>query len=587
MIGTVQQREAELAALYPIWENHTQWTWFLKNCQRFSEQVFLIDGNQEITYGEMMNLVIQASGGLYACGVRPGMMAAVDMTNRKELIASVFALSRLGCTAVMVNPRLSDTEREYILRKSDAAVLITDKSDEPFVPAESDVLQKREVFLQIPFEKGKFGKTERVIGWHQLLILSEKSTVWLSAIGPEAENHTLSDEIRLPEGFCIRERLERYNISRTSMIMFTSGSTSHPKGVMLTDDMLLRSAFATANTRHMEIGRRIYLPIPLFHAMAYVEGMLAAIMVGGSIVISDRKTTLDEHIRRMQQYRVNDIVCISSVMIRLMSSVSGQVMPFPAMHAAYWAGVCPDWVWEAACSFFQITDCGNGYGMTECGSTSHIMCAADSKKKVSHCHGKLKQAGIAAMPEGEGTILSVKIMSEDRKRECRPGEIGEILLKGISVTNGYYKEPEETARLFDQDGWMHSGDLGMVDEEGILTFLGRKDEQFKVNGENVSPEFVGNILMQHENVRYAEVVGIPHERCGEVGVAFVEFYENRKDAVWEIEEYSRRKLARFQQPAGIFSMNAWDWPKTSTGKVIRKTLKEMAAVHLGNGREKD
>ena len=138
MIGTVQQREAELAALYPIWENHTQWTWFLKNCQRFSEQVFLIDGNQEITYGEMMNLVIQASGGLYACGVRPGMMAAVDMTNRKELIASVFALSRLGCTAVMVNPRLSDTEREYILRKSDAAVLITDKSDEPFVPAESD-----------------------------------------------------------------------------------------------------------------------------------------------------------------------------------------------------------------------------------------------------------------------------------------------------------------------------------------------------------------------------------------------------------------------------------------------------------------
>ncbi len=95
MIGTVQQREAELAALYPIWENHTQWTWFLKNCQRFSEQVFLIDGNQEITYGEMMNLVIQASGGLYACGVRPGMMAAVDMTNRKELIASVFALSRL------------------------------------------------------------------------------------------------------------------------------------------------------------------------------------------------------------------------------------------------------------------------------------------------------------------------------------------------------------------------------------------------------------------------------------------------------------------------------------------------------------
>lgn len=562
MIGTVQQREAELAALYPTWEKHTQWTWFLNNSRRFSCQVFLIDGDQKITYGEMVNLILRISGGLYAGGVRPGMMAAVDMANRKELIASVFALSRLGCTAVMVNPRLSDTERVYVLRKSDAAVLLTDRSFDRFRPSESDVSQKEEVFLQILSAGKESGGTESVISWNQLLVYPDKVPVRFS-FGPEEES-------------CSSQR--------TSMIMFTSGSTSHPKGVMLTDDMLLRSAFATANTRHMEIGRRIYLPIPLFHAMAYVEGMLAAVMVGGSIVISERRTTMKEHIRRMQRYHVNDIVCISSVMIRMMTEVSGQTMDFPSMHAAYWAGVCPEWVWEAARSFFQITDCGNGYGMTECGSTSHIMWGTDAKEKAAHCHGKLKHAGIAALPEGGGTILSVKIVRKDGKGECRPGETGEILLRGVSVTKGYYKEPVETAKLFDQDGWMHSGDLGMVDEEGCLTFLGRKDEQFKVNGENVSPEFVGNILMQHENVRYAEVVGIPHERCGEVGAAFVEFYENRKDAVSQLQEYSRKKLARFQQPAWIFPISAREWPKTSTGKVVRKTLKEMAVNQLRNGK---
>lgn len=554
MIGTAHQREMELRKFYPVWEEDTQWTWFLKNSRRFPERVFLLDENQRISYQVMLRLIMRVSGGLYACSVRPKMMAAVDMANRKELIASVFALSRLGCTAVMVNSRLSDAERDYVLKKSDAVVLLTDRK------SAGRPVQEDRIFLQVLVAKEESDRTDLVIGWDEMLALSEE----------------------VPEELLIRLEEENHNPDRTTMLMFTSGSMSHPKGVMLTDSMLLRSAFATANTRHMEIGRRIYLPIPLFHAMAYVEGMLAAVTVGGSIVLSDRKTTPKEHLMRMQQYAVNDIVCISSIMIRMMTAVSGESMDFPAMHAAYWAGSCPQWVWKAAAGFFQISDCGNGYGMTECGSTSHIMTSFDFPDRVSACHGKLKQAGTAAFPEGTETILSVKIVPEGGRGECLPGEEGEILFKGIAVTKGYYKEPEATAGLFDADGWMHTGDLGMVDEEGYLTFLGRKDEQFKVNGENVSPAFVGNVLLQHSNVRYAEVVGIPHERCGEAGAAFVEFYEDREDAVLQLQEYIRQNLARFQQPAWIFPMHSSEWPKTSTGKVVKRVLKKMAADYLMN-----
>ena len=553
MIGTARQREIELARIYPAWENDTQWTWFCKNSRRFSERIFLIDENQSSTYKDILELVKNVSAGLYGCGVRPGMMAAVDMDNRKELIASVFALSRLGCTAVMVNSKLSHEEREYILKKSDAEVLITDRPYMGSMEPEKELMQ-----ILVTGEEDDGGG--KAIHWRQMLALSAET--------PDRILTVLEDTYHDPE--------------RTSMLMFTSGSASHPKGVMITDNMLLRSAFATANTRHMEVGRRIYLPIPLFHAMAYVEGMLAAAMVGGSIIISERKTTPEEHLIRMQRYEVNDIVCISSIMIRMMLAALGQSMDFPAMHAAYWAGVCPEWVWKRAREFFHITDCGNGYGMTECGSTSHVLRGTDCKGEISHCHGKLKYAGIAAVPEGTGTILSVRIWAEDGTRECGPGEKGEILLRGISVTKGYYKEPEATAKLFDQDGWMHSGDLGMLDEDGYLTFLGRKDEQFKVNGENVSPEFVGDVLMQHKNVRYAEIVGIPHESCGEAGVAFVEFYDNREEAIPEIQEYIRQKLARFQQPAWIFSINASEWPKTSTGKIVKRALKKMAGVRLKN-----
>lgn len=153
---------------------------------------------------------------------------------------------------------------------------------------------------------------------------------------------------------------------------------------------------------------------------------------------------------------------------------------------------------------------------------------------------------------------------------------GEILFRGIAVTKGYYKDPEHTAASLDSDGWLHSGDLGMLDEQGYLIFLGRKDDQFKVNGENVSPQFVEEVLLQHENVRYAEVVGVSHERCGEAGAAFVEFVEERDDAITELQTYIREKLARFQQPEWIFSMKSSDWPKTSSGKVSKQKLRELA-----------
>lgn len=551
MIGTAHQQEQELESLYPVWHEESQWSWFEKNSRRFSERVFLVDGENSCTYQEIRKLAEQVSRGLYTLGVRPGEMAAVDMANRRELVASVFALSRLGCTAVLVNSRISEAERGYVLRKSDVTVLITDR------PYRGD-LRPEKRFLQILIGEGEPLPEGRQIGWQQLLSEYDAKT--------EEKISAIEEECRNPE--------------RTSMILFTSGSTSCPKGVMLTDNMLLRSAFATANTRHMEIGRRIYLPIPLFHAMGYVEGMLAAAMVGGSIVISKEKYKPKEQLLRMQEYEVNDIVCISSVMIRMMTAAAGRSMEFPHMHAAYWAGACPEWVWEAARRFFSITDCGNGYGMTECGSTSHIMSGCDPEEKVPCCHGKVKSAGIAAYPEGGGQILSVKILAEDGISECAPGEAGEILLKGIAVTKGYYKEAEATARLIDREGWMHTGDMGMVDTEGYLTFLGRMDDQFKVNGENVSPKFVEDVLLKCGNVRYAEVVGIPHGRCGEAGAAFVELYEDKPGAVSEIQEYMKRKLARFQQPEWILPMKASKWPRTSTGKISKKELKMIAERKL-------
>ena len=324
MIGTAQERERELSILYPVWENDTQWKWFRKNCERFADRVFLLDGEESYTYRDMLKLTARVSKGFYACGIQPGMAAAVNLTNRKELIASVFALSRLGCTAVMVNTKIADAERDYILEKADAKFLITEKPS---------------MFCrQIVVTQDESQHLPRGIFWSGMLDCS----------------------VSVTEGELVELEKKYSDPNRTSTIIFTSGSTSRPKGVMLTDSMLLRSAFASAYTRHMETGRRLYVPIPLYHAMGYVEAMLTTVMVGGSMVISGKKHTPHEHLLRIREYEVNDIVCISSVMIRMMTILDDQNMQFPSMHAAYWAGLCPAWVWEKVCRVFGIKDCGNG-----------------------------------------------------------------------------------------------------------------------------------------------------------------------------------------------------------------------------------
>lgn len=545
MIGTAQEREADLQKLYPVWENDTQWTWFQKNSRRFAEQIFLIDENQSYTYGETENLIRKISRGFYKIGIRPGQHVAVNLKNRMELIVSVFALSRLGCMAVLINPKISEAEREYVLKKSDADFLITERQNVVIINCS--------------------GSQNEEFSWEMLWNGSDTEA--------EAEIIRIDVMHRDPE--------------RSSMIIFTSGSTSKPKGVLLTDNMLLRSAFATANTRHMELGRRIYVPIPLIHAMAYVEAMLAAVTVGGSIVISRKKWSAEEHLLQMQRYGVNDIVCISALMIRMMLAAENCKQTFPHMHAAYWAGACPAWVWQKVRDTFDIKDCGNGYGMTECGSTSNIMGPCDPEDLVPFCHGRIKQAGIAAVPEGSDQILTMKISADGGKTECSPGMCGEILMRGIAVTKGYYREEEATKRLLDEDGWLHSGDLGKLDEHGYLTFLGRKDDMFKVNGENVSPKYVEDVLLQNPNVRYAEVVGIPHESCGQAGAAFVEFYEERDSSVLELQDYAKRHLARFQQPDQIIAMSSAEWPKTSSGKVSKMELRKIARKLCGHSTEEE
>ena len=192
--------------------------------------------------------------------------------------------------------------------------------------------------------------------------------------------------------------------------------------------------------------------------------------------------------RLMREKKTNDVICVSAIMIDLPPKGDPQPEDYPAMHAAYWASACPEWIWQKARDAFGITDIGTGYGMTECGSTATLIRPTDDPDRVARCHGRLKLAGAAGEAAYGDALLEMQLVDAETGNAVGPGKEGIIYLRGATMTPGYYKEPKINDAVY-RDGWFCTGDIGILDYDGYLTFLGRI-RMYKINGENVSPQFI-------------------------------------------------------------------------------------------------
>lgn len=554
MIGTVCERIAALDQLYPTWEEHTLWSRFKINSEKFADSEFLVFEGLSLTYAQTRERVNTVAKSLLALNVRPGDHVALLLNNCPEFIFLIFALSEIGATKVPINAGVNREELHHVVSNSDAVFLITEYILDDAILAELPNVQKVVVTKNNPFFS-----SEKIIHWAEFCHLAEKVE--------DAELERVSRECRNPHGL--------------SDILFTSGSTSLPKGVLVTSDMILRTAYSTCLCRHMEIGRRMFIPIPLYHAFAYVEGVLSMLLVGGTVIMSRQKFSPENALHLMRDFHANDIICVPIIMMNILTRGKPRPEDFPDLHAAYWASSCPDWVWDACRAAFGIRDITTGYGMTECGSTSTMTSPLDPSDYVKKYVGRIKPGGQAGLPELDGHQMQIKICDVETGEELPAGERGEIRCRGVTVTKGYYKDPGANAAAFDENGWFRTGDLGMFNENGCLTFLGRNNDTYKINGENVSPKFLEQIIGKCPLVNVVEVVGVCHPKCGEVGAAFVDTCDASDEGKAEIRKYCEAHLARFQIPEFFFYSNSSTWPRTASGKIKKSKLREIAEEFLG------
>lgn len=551
MIGTTEERLREIDRMYPVWEEDTLWTRFEKNAARFGERPFVLFQGKTYSYRESLREVKRLARGFYSFGIRKGDHVAVLLYNSPEYVFLTFALSMLGAVKVPVNMKLSPVEKAFVIRQSDCGYAIG----------------------------------------HSLKKLPEKSLVGLKGL---ILRHTeemdapvcpwTGWDAMLSVGEAVREKEIPVNHNALSLsdIMYTSGSTSFPKGVMLTQDMMLRSSFGTCRSRRMEVGRRILVPIPLYHIFGYNEGMLAAMWVGGSIVLCDRKAEGSYILELLRTSQANDIISVPLIIMRILEALGDTTANLPDMHAGYWASTCPDWIWDRAKEAFGITDVTTGYGMTECGSTTTLFSPGCESRDLMRYQGYLKDCGCAGAEMENHRLLEIQIRDPETGEVLPTGTLGELFCRGLTVTNGYYKNSEANEASFHEGGWFATGDMGILEADGKFSFQGRKDFQYKINGENVSPQRLNTIIGSSRTVRAVETVGIESERYGARGVAFVELERDNDKNRKKLEKEMQKSMADFEIPRYIVVSSGGSWPRTSCGKINPHALKQLAEQKVRN-----
>ncbi len=552
MKGLIDDRLAELSRLYPVWEKKTIWEFFKTTADRCLEWEFIHDSSGEnFTYAQARQQAEIVAKGLLAAGVKPGDHVAVQLENSPRQLLIALAVNAVRAVKVPVNISLASKELQFILNQSEANYLLTDSNIR--------LTEKVGCLTRIIALEGACCQADiPVISWEDFLAAGNGWSL------PSDSGGAFADEV--------------------CDIIYTSGSTKAPKGVMLTHDMLMRSAFASCINRGFEPGRRIYIPLPLFHVYGYVEGMLAAILVGGAVLLRCGKFIAEPVLDFMRESRANDVLSVPVQMMALIRYLREQntlkEQPkriLPDLHAVYCsASACPAWVWPGIRETLGVSDIITGYGMTEVCGASMQTAPQDSDHILESRVGRVLNGGCSGIPSLGWRQIEYRVVDAKTGKTLGKGETGELWCRGLVVTPGYFNRPEANQRVFTKDGWFKTGDCGYFDDAGYLVMAGRVDDMYKINGENVSPKFLEDVLGNCPEIFHVEVVGVADERHGHVGAAFIQLREDTEENRKKAEAYSREHLAKFQVPKYFIYLDNADWPRTSTGKVQKFRLIEMA-----------
>ena len=510
------------------------------------------------TFAELAQEVDAVARGLIDLGIGPGDKVSLWMMNRPEWIYAALAVMRIGAVLVPINTRFRTDDAAYVLSQSDSTTLIIAAQSGPI-----DYLAMARELLPSLGSGGDVVHDPKLPALRRVVVLGESplrgTITWSSLIkvGMHLPDHAL------------RARIDAVDSDGTAFIIYTSGTTGFPKGVMHSH-IIVRNVVDRAFRMAITPADTILMYLPLYHLFGFSEGMLMSLVTGARQVLTqtfdpneslclleqERATILhgfDTHYKDLLEAYQRRPCETSSVRTGILASGMSSSIPIAR---------------EGRKVFGRLL---SGYGMSEIAAGAALSALDSSEEQCAEASGYPAPG------------YEIKIADSGTACEQPLGTPGEILVRGYMVMQGYYRKPEETAKAIDAEGWMPTGDMGLIRQDGHLRFMGRYKDMLKIGGENVDPLEVESYLLSHPTINAAAVVGLPDARLSEVAVAFVRLNPGQTLTEQDVADHCRGKIASYKVPRHVLFVD--EFPMTGSGKVQKVKLREEARRRLAPGKE--
>jgi len=514
--------------------------------------------DQRRSYKALLNGAIRVACGLLALDVKPGEHVGLMTTNSPEYVEGFFGILLLGCVAVPINARHKASELGYIVDNSQLVALLTTADPDEYVDF-SEVMRKALPSLGTAQNPTSLSLPEAPNLRCTVLLRGKNRNGFLGR----------DDFDRLVERIdpaLVEQARMRVCIRQTALIIYTSGTTANPKGCMLSHEAVTRGPTERARHRLATGGHDVHWGAgPLFHigTLSPFIGTIGAI----GTYLTDTVFEPGRALELMTSEKVTTAwPWFQAIMLGLIDHPSFDADKLKSLRSMFL--ISPSVLVDRVQTLLPSTEIIQGCGMTE---TAGIFALADrdeSREQRSTTQGKA------------ATGVEVRILSLDGGRDALPGEVGEILVRGYCVMDGYYRDPVKTAEALDEDGWLHTGDLYSKSADGSLVFNGRLKDMLKVGGENVAAIEVEAFLCEHPAVNLSAVIGMADDRLEEVPVAFVELRRGNSLEAAELIEFCKGRIANYKIPRAVYFVQPEEWPMSAT-KIQKQALKVRLQEILG------
>ncbi len=509
------------------------------------------DRGLRFTYKEFDERVNTFAKGLMALGVKKGDKIGIWAKNIPDWLTFMFAAAKIGAVLVTINTNYKSAELEYLMKNADVHTLcmVNGYRDSDYVQMVYDLVPELKTCQRGHLRSERFPELRNVIYIGQEKQRGMYTTAELYTIGNYMDDGPLNEA---------KSKVDPHD--ETNM-QYTSGTTGFPKGVMLTHHNILNNGLTVGECMNYTAKDKLLVCVPFFHCFGCVLALCAIITHGATMVVVEDFDPL-KVLASVHKERCTALYGVPTMFIAELNHPMFDMFDLSSLRTGIMAGaLCPIETMKEVMSKMYCKDIISVYGLTESSPGMSATRTSDSAEIRATTVGR------------ELPFVEVKVLDPETNEEVPRGVQGELCCKGYNIMKGYYKNPEATAAVIDENGFLHSGDLGTMDEQGYIRVTGRIKEMIIRGGENIYPREIENFLYQMPEIEAVEVAAIPSPKYGEEVGAFIRVRKGMSLSEEDVTMYCRGKIARYKIPKYIFMVD--EFPMTASGKIQKYKLKDV------------